>query len=64
MAEIRESELKKQIAADTLSGVYFLYGEENYMVSTWARRLIQKAAGKKFLDFNSQHFSGDVSADS
>lgn len=64
MAEIRESELKKQIAADTLSGVYFLYGEENYMVSTWAWRLIQKAAGKKFLDFNSQHFSGDVSADS
>ncbi|WOC33093.1 MULTISPECIES: DNA polymerase III subunit delta [Caproicibacterium] len=63
MAHFKEAELKKQMEADTLSGVYFLYGEEKYMVSVWAQRLIRRAAGKEFLDFNLQRFSGEVSAD-
>lgn len=63
MAELHEADLKKQIEANTLSGVYFLYGEEKYMVSVWAQRLIKKAAGKDFLDFNLQRFVGDASVD-
>ena len=63
MAECREGDLKKQIEANTLAGVYFLYGEEKYMVSVWAQRLIKKSAGKDFLDFNLQRFTGDVPAD-
>ncbi|MCH3971593.1 MAG: DNA polymerase III subunit delta [Oscillospiraceae bacterium] len=63
MAECTEKDLKKQIAADNLSGLYLLYGEEKYLVSLWAQRLIKKAAGKAFLDFNLQHFTGEVSAD-
>lgn len=63
MAECREADLKKKMEADNLSGVYFLYGEEKYMVAHWAHRLIKKAAGKEFLDFNLQQFAGDVTAD-
>ncbi|QKO30642.1 DNA polymerase III subunit delta [Caproicibacterium lactatifermentans] len=63
MPECRESDLKKQIEANTLTGLYVLYGDEKYMVAYWAKRLIKKAAGKTFLDFNLQCFSGDAAAD-
>lgn len=63
MPEWSEQQLKKETDAAPLSGLYVLYGEEPYLVSYWAQRLIKKAAGKEFLDFNLQRFAGDVSVD-
>lgn len=64
MPELSESQLRKTIEGGSLSGLYVLYGEEKYLVSQWADRLSQKAAGKSFLDFNLQVFAGDVPAES
>ena len=64
MPELSESQFRKTIEGGSLSGLYVLYGEEKYLVSQWADRLSQKAAGKSFLDFNLQVFAGDVPAES
>lgn len=58
MAEITEAELKKQIEKSDLSSLYFLHGEETYLIERYAQKLIAKAAGDTFLDFNLQRFDG------
>lgn len=58
MAEITEAELKKQIEKLDFSSIYFLHGEETYLVERFAQKLIAKAAGNTFLDFNLQRFDG------
>ena len=64
MPEISESELKKQIDTMRLERLYVLFGDESYFVAKHAERLIAKAAGQQFPDFNLQRFSGlDVSVD-
>ncbi|MCI1951340.1 MAG: DNA polymerase III subunit delta [Clostridiales bacterium] len=58
-----EPNLRKITEQNQLSGLYLLYGEEPYLVSQWANRIIKKVVGKDASDFNFQRFSGDVSAD-
>lgn len=58
MPEIKEAELKRQIEKSDFAHLYFLYGEEKYLVEYYARKLITKAGGKDPSDFNLQKFCG------
>lgn len=58
MAEITEAELKKQIDKAEFSPLYVLHGEETFLVERYAQKLVSKAAGESFLDFNLQRFDG------
>ncbi len=64
MPEIDEAQLKKQLAAGELSGLYVVAGQEKYLVKRYAQRLIQKAGGEVFPEFNSNEFGGGASVDS
>lgn len=63
MPEISEAELKKQLDKNEIKNLYFLYGEENYMVKRSAKRLIKKAAGTDFPEFNLNEFPGTAGVD-
>ncbi len=63
MPELGETELKKQLAADQLYPVYLLGGEEKYLVKRSAARLIKKAGGEAFPEFNRREFDGDSSVE-
>lgn len=58
MPEITESDLKKQMEKSDFSSLYLLYGEEKYLVGLYAQKLIAKAKGTAFEDFNLQRFDG------
>lgn len=62
MPEITEIELKRQIDKLNFNCLYMLYGEEKFLVKGYAEKLIKKAAGEKFLDFNLQQFDGDTAS--
>ncbi len=62
MPEITEAELKKQIEKADFSNLYFLYGEEKYLVGRYAQKLIAKAKGSAFEDFNFQRFDGGTAS--
>lgn len=59
MPAITEQELKKQISAGALAPVYLLDGEEKLLVKRAAQRLIAKAAGDAFPEFNRNEFTND-----
>lgn len=61
MPELTEAELKKQLAAGELCGVYLIAGEEKYLVKRSASRLVKKAAGEAFPEFNRNEFGNDSS---
>lgn len=61
MPEITEAELKKQIEKSEFAGLYFLYGEEKYLVSHYTGKLAEKAGGRQYPDFNLQRFDGGES---
>lgn len=58
MPEITESALKAQIRKSDFSNLYFLYGEEKYLVLHYAQKLMEKAQGTAFEEFNFQRFDG------
>lgn len=58
MPEITETELKKQIERGTFGNLYLLHGEEKYLLKLYANRLIDKACGSSFRDFNLQKMDG------
>lgn len=58
MPEISETELKKQIEKSSFARLYFLYGEEKYLVGYYARKLTEKAGAQGPRDFNLQKFDG------
>ncbi len=64
MPELTEAELKKQLAAGKLCGVYLIAGEEKYLVKRVAGRLLKKAGSEAFPEFNSNEFGNDSSVDS
>lgn len=55
MAKITESNLKEQLKTNNLSPFYFIYGEEDYLVSLYAGRIVSVADGP-FADFNISKF--------
>lgn len=58
MPEIIETELKKQIEKSNFAKLYFLYGEEKYLVEYYAYKLMEKASAEGLKDFNLQKFDG------
>lgn len=58
MPEITETELKKQIERADFAPLYVLHGEEKYPLGVQANKLIQKACGASFQDFNLQKLDG------
>lgn len=55
---ITEAELKKQLK-EGLAPLYFLYGEETYLMAYYAQRIAELAVGKDELEgFNLQKFDG------
>lgn len=58
MPEITETDLKKQIGKSNFAKMYFLYGEEKYLVQYYAQKLIAKAGAGGAADFNIQRFDG------
>lgn len=58
MPEITELELKKQIDRSEFMRLYFLYGEEKYLVGYYAQKLIAKTSAQGPKDFNLQRFTG------
>lgn len=63
MPEITEAELKKQITRAEFARLYFLDGEEKYLVEYYAKKLMAKAGGGAFPDFNLQKFDGEADTD-
>ncbi len=63
MPEITESDFKKQLEKSSFSNLYFLYGEEKYLVGYYAQKLISKTKGTAFEDFNYQRFESGAAID-
>lgn len=60
MAYINETVLKKQIKENKLGNLYLLFGEENFLTSTYVSRLIGKSLGKEPSDFNLVHLPSNL----
>ncbi len=63
MPELEEAELKKQLAAGKLDSLYILAGEEKFLVKRAAGRLLKKAGGETFPEFNRNEFGNDSPVD-
>lgn len=61
MPKITESELKKGLSGE-LSRVYFLYGEEDFLVRTYAEKIVAAAVGEE-RDMNFVKYTDAPSAD-
>lgn len=64
MPKIIDVKLKRHIESEELYPVYVLYGEEKFLLKKGAARLIRKAKGANFPEFNFNEFSDDSSVDS
>ncbi len=58
MPILNESELKLQIKASEFSNLYFLFGEEKYLVKHYSKILEQKIVNPSFADFNLHKYDG------
>ena len=58
MPILNESELKLQIKASEFSNLYFLFGEEKYLVKHYSKLLEQKIVNPSFADFNLHKYDG------
>lgn len=63
MAVIEEPRLKSDLKAGKLSGVYFLWGEEDYLVGMYAKRITDAAVPAESQDMNFVKYSDPPSAD-
>ncbi len=63
MPDISEAELKKQLAAGIFHPLYVVAGEEKYLVKQAAGRLVKRAGGQTFPEFNLNEFRGEASID-
>lgn len=63
MPALTETELKKQVESGSLQSLYVLWGEEKYLVKKAARKLVKKAAGAQFPEFNCNEFTNDSGID-
>lgn len=59
MPELTEAQWKKAADRLELNGLYFVYGEEKYLISAYVKKLLKKLGTRPFADFNLQRFSGD-----
>ncbi len=56
MARIEEPRLKADLKAGQLARVYFLYGEEHFLVKTYESKIVETALGKEPSDMNLVRF--------
>lgn len=58
-----ESDLKKHVTTEALRSLYLIGGEEKYLVKRGAARLIKKAGGEAFPEFNLNEFGSEAAVD-
>lgn len=58
MSALTENELKAQIKSGAFSNLYFLYGEEKYLIKHYTNLLIKKLVPDDFKDFNFHVYEG------
>lgn len=58
MPALTENELKTQIKSGSFSNLYFLYGEEKYLIKHYTNLLIKKIVPDDFKDFNLHVYEG------
>ena len=58
MAQLKESELKKQIKEKAFVPLYFLYGEEKYLISHYTEAIVNKAVSYTHLDVYKRQLPG------
>lgn len=58
MPSLNETELKKQISSGNFARLYFLYGEEKYLVKHYTSLIIKKVVDPAFADFNFHEYEG------
>ena len=58
MPAINEAELKTQIKSRSFSNLYFLYGEEKYLIKHYTNLLLKKIVPPDFADFNLHTYEG------
>lgn len=63
MAKITEARLKADLKAGRLERVYFLFGEEKYLVKLYTDRIIKAAVGDGDAEMNFMKFSGNPKSD-
>lgn len=64
MPQITEQELKKQIGSGDFSRLYFLYGEEKYLIRHYTSLIVKKSVDPSFADFNLHIYDGkDINFD-
>jgi DNA polymerase-3 subunit delta len=63
VAVLTETELRKQLSEDKLERLYIIYGAEKLMVRRLAQRLIKKAGGDVFPEFNCNLFGSESTVD-
>ena len=54
MARLTEKDFKKDVSSKNFKNIYFIYGEEKYLVRHYSNSLIEKITGKNPSDFNFQ----------
>ena len=63
MPEINETRLREQISKNQLASLYFLYGEEKFLVKRDVLRLTRKFSTADFPEFNFNEFPHTASID-
>lgn len=58
MPNITENELKAQIKERSFSNLYFLYGDEKYLIKHYTNILLKKIVPSDFADFNLHTYDG------
>lgn len=59
MSQLKETEFKKEIASAPKS-LYYIFGDEKYLVKKYTKLLIDKITGKKASDFDLHLLNSDV----
>lgn len=58
MPQLSEIEFKKQISSGNFARLYFLYGDEKYLIRHYTALLQKKAVEPAFADFNFHQYDG------
>lgn len=61
MPRVTEADLKSDIKNSKFDKLYFLFGEEKYLIRHYSNKLTESILGKGYLDFNYQKFSSSGS---
>ena len=63
MPVLTESDLRQHLSSGGFASLYVIFGEEKYLVKRAAVKLIKKAAGEAFPEFNRNEFPSTAGID-